>query len=104
MSEGRNNRGEQRSPQTGTENASIPPQRSDDDAKPRTTSQTDPGKPIVSTNLDGTVRLSLPPSQVARTVAGALLTAAVVLGGSFCSGRYALSSAGSSLLSSWRQR
>src|ERR687886_176379 len=81
MSEGRNNRGEQRSPQTGTENASVPPQRSDDDAKPRTTSQTDPGKPIVSTNLDGTVRLSLPPSQVARTVAVALLTAAVVLGG-----------------------
>ena len=81
MSEGRNDTGEQRSPQTRTENASIPPLRSDDDTKPRTTSQTDPVKPIVSTNLDGTVQLSLPPSQVARTVAVALLTAAVVLGG-----------------------
>jgi predicted PurR-regulated permease PerM len=37
--------------------------------------------PAVSTNSDGLVRLSLPASQVIRTAAVALLTAAVVLAG-----------------------
>jgi predicted PurR-regulated permease PerM len=37
----------------------------------------------MSTTSDGLVQLSLPPSQVVRTVAVALLSAAVVLGGLF---------------------
>jgi predicted PurR-regulated permease PerM len=81
MSEGRDGTGEQRTPRTGPENASMSV-TSDGDAKQRT-SQTELAKPIVPASLDGTVRLSLPPSQVIRTVAIALLTAAVVLGGLF---------------------
>src|SRR5919199_1371297 len=50
------------------------------DAKQRS-SQTERVKPIVATNPDGRVPLSLPPSLVVRTVAVALLTAVVVLGG-----------------------
>ena len=50
------------------------------DAKQRS-SQTERVKPIVATNPDGRVPLSLPPSLVVRTVVIALLTAAVVLGG-----------------------
>ena len=50
------------------------------DAEQRS-SQTERVKPNVTTSPDGTVPLSLPPSQVVRTVAIALLTAAVVLGG-----------------------
>ena len=42
------------------------------------------------------------PSQVVRTVAVALSTAAAVLRGSFCSGRYEPSSTGSTSPSLWR--
>jgi predicted PurR-regulated permease PerM len=63
----------------GNANVPLP---SEDDGKPRTT-ETEHGPPIVSPAYDGLVRLSLPTSQVARTVAVALLTAAVVLGGLF---------------------
>src|SRR5437763_1984376 len=47
------------------------------------TSQTELAVPIVPTSPEGTVQVSLPTSQVIRTVAIALLTAAVVLGGLF---------------------
>jgi predicted PurR-regulated permease PerM len=81
MSEGRDDTGEERTPQTGPENASVPvPSEGNDKQK---TSQTELVTPIMPTASDGLVRLSLPPSQVVRTVAVALLTAAVVLGGLF---------------------
>lgn len=81
MSEGRDDTGEERSPQTGPENASVPvPSEGNDKQR---TSQTELVTPIMSTTSDGLVQLSLPPSQVVRTVAVALLSAAVVLGGLF---------------------
>src|SRR4051794_37850674 len=81
MSEGRDDTGEERSPQTGPENASVPvPSEGNDKQR---TLQTELVTPIMSTTSDGLVRLSLPPSQVVRTVAVALLSAAVVLGGLF---------------------
>src|SRR5215204_1609637 len=61
------------------------PLPSEGDGKPRTT-ETELVPPIKSPaydGMDGLVRLSLPTSQVARTVAVALLTAALVLGGLF---------------------
>src|SRR5215217_7901651 len=74
MSEGRDDTNEERTPQMEPENANGP-LPSDGDGKPRTT-ETE----LVPPSL---VRLSLPTSQVARTVAVALLTAALVLGGLF---------------------
>src|SRR5215208_5594986 len=72
---------EERTPPMEPENANGP-LPSEGDGKPRTT-ETKLVPPIMSPADDGLVRLSLPTSQVARTVAVALLTAAVVLGGLF---------------------
>jgi predicted PurR-regulated permease PerM len=81
MSEGRDDTGEERTPPTGPENDSVPVP-SEDNNKQRTT-QTGLVPPSMSTTSIGLVRLDLPSSQVIRTVALALLTAAVVLAGLF---------------------
>ena len=81
MSEGRDDTNEERTPQMGPENDSVPVP-SEGNNKQWTT-QTELVPPIMSTDSDDLVRLSLPPSQVIRTVAVALLTAVVVLGGLF---------------------
>src|SRR5215208_2679710 len=75
---------EERTPPMEPENANVPlPSEGYD--KPRTTETelVPPIKPPAYDGMDGLVRLSLPTSQVARTVAVALLTAALVLGGLF---------------------
>jgi predicted PurR-regulated permease PerM len=84
MSEGRDDTNEERTPPMEPENANGP-LPSEGDGKPRTTETelVPPIKPPAYDGMDGLVRLSLPTSQVARTVAVALLTAAVVLGGLF---------------------
>ena len=84
MSEGRDDTNEERTPPMEPENANGP-LPSEDDGKPRTTETelVPPIKPPAYDGMDGLVRLSLPTSQVARTVAVALLTAALVLGGLF---------------------
>src|SRR5215217_1602826 len=81
MSEGRDDTNEERTSPMEPENANGP-LPSEGDGKPRTT-ETGLVPPTVSPAYDGLVRLSLPTSQVARTVAVALLTAALVLGGLF---------------------
>src|SRR5215203_2919609 len=81
MSEGRDDTNEERTSPMEPENANGP-LPSEGDGKPRTT-ETELVPPTVSPAYDGLVRLSLPTSQVARTVAVALLTAALVLGGLF---------------------
>src|SRR5215204_574711 len=81
MSEGRDDTNEERTSPMEPENANGP-LPSEGDGKPRTT-ETELVPPTVSPAYDGLVRLSLPTSQVARTVAVALLSAAVVLGGLF---------------------
>src|SRR5215217_6522082 len=76
---------EERTPPMEPENANVP-LPSEGDGKPRRTTETElvpPIKPPAYDGMDGLVRLSLPTSQVARTVAVALLTAALVLGGLF---------------------
>src|SRR5215208_488034 len=75
---------EERTPPMEPGNASGP-LPSEGDGKPRTTETelVPPIKPPAYDGMDGLVRLSLPTSQVARTVAVALLTAALVLGGLF---------------------
>src|SRR5215211_7136214 len=84
MSEGRDDTNEERTPQMEPENANGP-LPSEGDGEPRTTETelVPPIKPPAYDGMDGLVRLSLPTSQVARTVAVALLTAALVLGGLF---------------------
>ena len=59
-----------------------------------------PGIPM--SGDEDVVWVRVAPSQVVRTVAVALSTAAALLRGSFCSGRYELSSTGSSSPSFWR--
>src|SRR5215203_3978732 len=81
MSEGRDDTNEERTSPMEPENANGP-LPSEGDGKPMTT-ETELVPPTVSPAYDGLVRLSLPTSQVARTVAVALLSAAVVLGGLF---------------------
>ena len=82
MSEGRDDTGEEKTPPTGPENDSVPVP-SEGNGK-QTTSHTDLAK-LGTPTLDeqGVVRVSMTPSQVVRTVAVGLLTAAVVVGGLF---------------------
>ena len=82
MSEGRDDTGEEKSPPTGSEHDSVPvPSESDGN---QSNSHTELIK-LGTRTLDeeGPVWVRMAPSQVVRTVAVALLTAAVVLGGLF---------------------
>src|SRR3954470_8909726 len=82
MSEGRDNTGEEeRTPQMGPENDSVPVPREGNDTQ--RTPQTELVPPLMSSAYGGVVQHSIPTSQVVRIVAAALLTAAVVLGGLF---------------------
>ena len=82
MSEGRDDTGEEKTPPTGSEHDSAPVP-SESNGKQSTT-HTEPIK-LGTPTLDeeGPVWVRMAPSQVVRTVAVALLTAAVVLGGLF---------------------
>src|SRR5947209_1635362 len=81
MSDGRNDAGEEKTPRTGPENASVPVPSEGND-KQRST-QTELGAPIMPTTSNGLVQHSIPSSQMIRLVAVGLLTAAVVLAGLF---------------------
>src|SRR3954452_19414160 len=81
MSEDMGDTGEEKTPRTEPENASVPVPSEGND-KQRTT-QTELVAPIMPTTSNGLVQHSIPSSQVARTVAVQLLTAAVVLAGFF---------------------
>lgn len=80
MSEGKDDTGEERTPLTGPENDSVPAPSAG--AYKQRNSQTELVKPVTPVlEEQGVVWVRFTPSQVMRTVAVALLTAAVVLGG-----------------------
>jgi predicted PurR-regulated permease PerM len=82
MNEGRDDTGEEKTPPTGPENDSVPvPSEGNGTQTPSRTELAKLGTPTL--DEQGVVRVSMTPSQVVRTVAVALLTAAVVLGGLF---------------------
>lgn len=82
MSEGRDDTGEERTPPTGAENDSAPGP-SEGNGKQRT-SRTELVRPVTPMlDEQSVVWVRMAPTQVVRTVAIALLTAAVVLGGLF---------------------
>jgi len=77
----RDDTGEQSIPQTGAENPRTPVLGDDDQ---QSTAQAELVQPVIpTTGAEGLVLVPLAPSQVMRTVAVALLTAAVVIGGLF---------------------
>ena len=87
MSEDMGDRGQQRTPPTGAENENDSvPVASEANSRQMTSPPELVERGAPTLDVQGTAGDRMAPSQVARTVAVALLTAVVVLGGSICSG------------------